>query len=282
MSCRSHKIRISEIFFSIEGEGPYTGHPTLFVRTFGCNFTCPGFGNRDYAEDPTTLHYRSPEEFQYIAVDEFKSGCDSAYSWHPAFRHLTKDYSIEELVEEITRIVLEKNINPASTILCFTGGEPMLYQEQIGRLVNMLGGFKNLLIETNATIVPSESFYEGIIGSGMSLIWSNSPKLSNSGMSWDRAIVPKAIWAQRGMRYFKFVSDGSEESIEEVNRVLFSYKNSCITLRELQDNTWLMPEGALLNQQNSVQQKVAQACLTHGFKFCARVHIWVWGNSVGT
>jgi 7-carboxy-7-deazaguanine synthase len=34
------KLKISEIFFSLQGEGPLTGYPTLFIRLFGCNLNC--------------------------------------------------------------------------------------------------------------------------------------------------------------------------------------------------------------------------------------------------
>ncbi len=34
------KARISEIFESIQGEGPYQGRPQVFVRFFGCNISC--------------------------------------------------------------------------------------------------------------------------------------------------------------------------------------------------------------------------------------------------
>jgi len=38
------KLKISELFYSIQGEGRYMGVPSVFLRTFGCNFTCSGFG----------------------------------------------------------------------------------------------------------------------------------------------------------------------------------------------------------------------------------------------
>ena len=34
-------MNISEIFYSIQGEGYRTGVPTIFIRFFGCNYDCP-------------------------------------------------------------------------------------------------------------------------------------------------------------------------------------------------------------------------------------------------
>ena len=51
------KCRISEIFGGedpnavapvIQGEGLYSGKPSIFVRFFGCNFRCRGFGIKEY------------------------------------------------------------------------------------------------------------------------------------------------------------------------------------------------------------------------------------------
>jgi len=39
-----NNIKISELFYSIQGEGRYMGVPSVFLRTFGCNFKCDGFG----------------------------------------------------------------------------------------------------------------------------------------------------------------------------------------------------------------------------------------------
>ena len=35
------KIKVSEIFTSFQGEGPYVGTPATFLRLYGCNLNCP-------------------------------------------------------------------------------------------------------------------------------------------------------------------------------------------------------------------------------------------------
>ena len=41
------KFYYSEIFYSIQGEGHYTGVPTAWIRFFLCNLQCNGFGQLD-------------------------------------------------------------------------------------------------------------------------------------------------------------------------------------------------------------------------------------------
>jgi len=43
-------MKINEIFYSIQGEGTWTGHPYIFVRTTGCNLRC-SFCDTKYAYD---------------------------------------------------------------------------------------------------------------------------------------------------------------------------------------------------------------------------------------
>ena len=37
------KLRYSEAFYSLQGEGKFVGVPSVFLRTFGCNFRCKSF-----------------------------------------------------------------------------------------------------------------------------------------------------------------------------------------------------------------------------------------------
>lgn len=36
-----HSLAVHSVFYTIQGEGPLTGHPAIFVRLHGCNLRCP-------------------------------------------------------------------------------------------------------------------------------------------------------------------------------------------------------------------------------------------------
>lgn len=47
-------LDVQEIFPTIQGEGPFTGHPSIFIRLAGCNIQCPGC-DTDYTSDRRKL-----------------------------------------------------------------------------------------------------------------------------------------------------------------------------------------------------------------------------------
>lgn len=47
--------KINEIFYTLQGEGFYTGTPSLFIRFSGCNLQCPFCDTSHQSFHETTL-----------------------------------------------------------------------------------------------------------------------------------------------------------------------------------------------------------------------------------
>ena len=116
-------VYMAEHFYSIQGEGMDTGVPSLFIRPFGCNLNCKGFGQPD-PSDESTYHKQEFTEEQLKISPQY--GCDSPKAVQPCFKKYCTPYkSGKEFFDEI------KNKYKYETFenIVITGGEPMLYQE---------------------------------------------------------------------------------------------------------------------------------------------------------
>lgn len=85
-NCVSKLYKIDEIFYSIQGEGYWTGTPMIFVRFYGCNLNC------EWCDTPQDKYIKMSSEDTLNTIDNL--------AW----------------ISEETRI----------NRVCFTGGEPLL------------------------------------------------------------------------------------------------------------------------------------------------------------
>lgn len=291
------KLRYSEVFYSVQGEGRFVGVPSVFLRVFGCNFECAGFGQErgnllatdkmPYYTDPRAdkKHpeaYKSIEELPVTPI-----GCDSSASWAMKYKHLQLTKTIDEVFEHIISLLPNNKFDEREDIhLVITGGEPLLgwqrvWPELLERCKEV--GLKNVTFETNGTQNLQQQFidYLNEDGKDIHITWSTSPKLSISGEDQFDALIPEALLDMNKVTnshlYNKFVVRDYID-FEEVDLFVDEYKSAGVVL----DAVYCMPEGATLEQQALTEKDVAEACMKTGYKFSPRLHITLFGNAWGT
>ena len=101
------KIKVSELFYSIQGEGRYMGVPSIFLRTFGCNFTCSGFGmtKGEKSNERNVIADNIGKYKKYKDLPLVNTGCDSFSSWDPRFKDLSPMVTTEELAKNIVELL---------------------------------------------------------------------------------------------------------------------------------------------------------------------------------
>lgn len=169
---------VAETFYSIQGEGPSTGHPAVFLRLAGCNLLC---------KSATWV-------------------CDTIEVWKRGTATDFEDVLTPQFIYELQR----------GAHLVITGGEPLQQQERIVEYLQFLAKHKNcqpyVEIETNGTVVPSRHL-RYIVHQ-----WNVSFKLSNSGEPADKRINEGALSVFNGMQntVFKIVVATEEDVLELV------------------------------------------------------------------
>jgi 7-carboxy-7-deazaguanine synthase len=110
-------LKVSELFVSLQGEGPSVGTPCLFVRLATCNLHC--------------------------------TWCDTRYTWD------WERYRYDDEVEVVSPAELAERVvasNQRRAVI--TGGEPLLQQAGLAQLFARLPDSLVIEIETNGTIAP--------------------------------------------------------------------------------------------------------------------------------
>ena len=128
------KIRIAEIFYSIQGEGQWAGVPSIFLRTFGCNFKCAGFGVKrgEHTDEPDKIFDSIKDkldEHTYETLPLAQTGCDSYASWHKDFKQFSPWMTLDEIADKIINLLPNKRFQGEHLII--TGGEPLLAWQRV-------------------------------------------------------------------------------------------------------------------------------------------------------
>lgn len=280
------KIKIAELFYSLQGEGKYVGTPSVFLRTFGCNFTCGGFGmpKGEMSNERFKIY---PEQYKkYDDLPLVHTGCDSYASWDVRFKHLSPLMTTKDIADKIVDMLPNKQWKNEHLVI--TGGEPLLgwqrsYEELLAH--DNMKGLKYVTFETNGTQKLTDDFkkflfnYSNKKGLGdAEFTFSVSAKLSASGESWDDAILPDVVttYHNYGTVYLKFVID-KDSDIEEVERAVKAYRDY-----GLECDVYLMPVGGTDIKYFSNYKQVAEMAMKKGWKYSPRLQVDIWRNAWGT
>jgi len=277
------KIKLAELFYSIQGEGRYMGVPSVFLRTFGCNFKCQGFGmpKGELSDEANKVDPSKYNDYKMLPL--VSTGCDSYASWDPRFKDLSPLVEVDGIVERIMEMLPHKHWQNEHLVI--TGGEPLLgWQKQYPDLLSHpnMELLRELTFETNGTMRLTSTFKDYLRewnGIGRELTFSVSPKLSGSGEPRKDAIKPEVVasYDEIGYTYLKFVV-ATEEDVAEALEVIKLYEDGGY----LNPIVYLMPVGGVESVYTLNNRRVAELAMKYGLRYSDRLQVPLFKNEWGT
>ena len=282
------KIKIAELFYSIQGEGRYMGVPSVFLRTFGCNFKCAGFGmpQGELSKEADTIAVMNAMHpfKKYEELPLVSTGCDSYASWHPDFKDLSPMLTSDAIADRIMEILPHGEWLDEHLVI--TGGEPLLgWQKAYPDLLRhpKMTGLKEITFETNGTMRLTSAFKEFLTdwtyGSDeREITVSVSAKLPCSGEPWDDAIKPERVceYEEVGTAYLKFVI-ATEQDFADAECAIAAYRAA-----GFQGHVYLMPVGGVESVYAMNNKNVAVLAMKHGLRYSDRLQVPLFKNEWGT
>jgi len=284
------KIKIAELFYSIQGEGRYMGVPSVFLRTFGCNFKCAGFGmprgeTSHEATDIAATHTMIESFQKYEELPLVSTGCDSYASWMPEFKELSPMLTSEAIADRIMEILPQDHWKDEHLVI--TGGEPLLgWQRAYPDLLShpKMAGLKEITFETNGTQKLTEEFKEYLAQWQMytdfakEVTFSVSAKLPCSGEKWEEAILPEVVceYEDFGTAYLKFVI-ATEQDFADAECAIAAYRTA-----GFKGYVYLMPVGGVESVYALNNRTVADLAMKNGLRYSDRLQVPLFKNEWGT
>ena len=250
-------LYLVEHFFSIQGEGRYTGRPSLFFRFGGCNMRCEGFGCTEVSPGGSVV-----------------TGCDTVYAVSKT--HFGTQWRGIEHADEL-RTLMDHYTLPSKVDVVMTGGEPLIYADNavfVAFVEYLVRSGHRVTFETNgAQEVDFERFpvYR-------SCAFALSLKLSNSGEPFERRVKPAVfvpIARHGGEAFFKFTIDRNsmgEDMAHEIDDIV-------ALAPELE--VYCMPLGGTRQEIAANTEAVVAFCKARGHTYSDRLHIRIWDANRG-
>lgn len=282
------KIKVAELFYSIQGEGRFMGVPSVFLRTFGCNFKCAGFGMPRGELSREAENIDADKYTEYKLLPLVSTGCDSYASWDPRFKHLSPLLSVDSIIDAILDSLPYKEWQDEHLVI--TGGEPLLgWQRSYEDLISdpRMRDLKDITFETNGTQPLQKSFRDFLVAwqqpplgqkQTKEVTFSISAKLPCSGEKWEEAIRPDIVldYSRVGYAYLKFVV-ATDEDVADALRATEEYRNAGFN-----GPVYLMPVGGVESVYTLNNRAVALLAMKHGLRYSDRLQVPLFKNEWGT
>lgn len=234
----------AEVFFSLQGEGPEVGRPSIFIRTSGCNLYCY-WCDTPYTWNWEGVKFAHQDPIRYCKSDE------------------QIQYTTQTLIEAVSQY-------PCKNVI-FTGGEPLVQMRQIYQVAEALSrhGTYQFDFETNGTVIPTSEL------DALASMYVCSPKLSNSKVPRSLRLKQKALtWFVRSPKsYFKFVVNAAVD-MQEVVDIADQYDIDA-------NRIYIMCQAYNVKELEHLQTTIAQLCLEYGFRYSDRLHLKLYGGGKG-
>ena len=276
------KIKVAELFYSLQGEGQYLGTPSIFLRVFGCNFQCPGFSMPRGQRSEERLNINPDDYKTYDSLPLVHTGCDSYASWDVRFKHLSPTLTVEHIVDKMAALLPMGEFGKDKHLI-LTGGEPLLgwqrsYIELINQIEEREMNLTNITFETNGTQKLHSDLYDYLDTHGLRTTFSISSKLPSSGELWEDAIKPDIVkeYTEVGEAYFKWVVS-NQDDYEDVCRAVDQYNAAGVDIP-----VYLMPAGGTTKHYDENERWVADLAMQNGWRYTPRLQVQLWKNAWGT
>jgi 7-carboxy-7-deazaguanine synthase len=116
---QDHPAYLTELFSSVQGEGPYVGKRQIFVRFYGCHRRCV------FCDSPETVTAWQPAGFKPATYQLEQTPGQRDFSNEP------NPVSINQLMDQFARFDQPRGKHHS---IAFTGGEPLLHADFLREL----------------------------------------------------------------------------------------------------------------------------------------------------
>ena len=230
-------------FYTIQGEGYGLGRPSIFIRFSGCNLRCRWFRNN------------------------VESICDTPYSSFKPERHRETLADIVDFIEKHSK----------SHQIVITGGEPLLYPDQVKAIFEVMPKHMEMTIETNGWLL------ENLDLDDERLTLSVSPKLTTTDSTMASRLklagIIKRSFSQKlkSRHILKFVmNDMTPEIITEM------FKEFVESVGLPSSNIYLMSEGVTADAIDEKQLIIVEMAMAAGWRYTDRLHLRIWKGKRNT